>query len=348
MEDGIIHIHESEANKTNPNETQKATYINIEKLLRYLDENDADEDGNTAFTYDDDNDDDSGPCTDIINLLRSGADVNTLDSMGETPLLQEICKGHDHCTKLLIRAGADVSTINDRGCTALMMAAEEGHVACMLNLLFISGAGINQFDASGETALVKAYRHNHVGCVELLLEAGANVNILGVSPDELFTWLEDRRQQEIKDTMSGTRKSSMFTRASRGASVYTQGLQLSLVQALPDGASVKQHRSTFLPQTYNTPDTQTLKKSDEDGNELPQSKARKNIYIKSNVKVGADMNSPHEDKGADKSVKRFVDYENCDTVQEIQNEEEKEDSREQEYVSPLTVNNPDVSTPLHL
>ena len=250
MEDGIIRIHESEADKTNPSETQQATYVNIEKLMRYLDENDADEDGNaTAAAPDnvDDEDDEIGPCRDINNLLRSGADVNAPDRDGDTSLLQEIHKGHDHCAKFLIRAGARVSTVYAMGRTALMTAAEKGHVACVRNLMFVSGAGVNQCDANGETALVKAYRNKHPDCVELLLEAGSNVNIPGVSPDELFTWLEDRRQQEIKETISGTRKSSMFTRASRAVSVYNQGLQFSLARAPPDGSSVKRHRDTFTP-----------------------------------------------------------------------------------------------------
>ena len=243
MEDGVIRIQESE-DRTNSSEALKATYINIENLMRYMEENETDSDDNNA---EDDDDDDIGPCTDVNKLLKSGADVNVPDSDGDTPLLQEIHKGHDHCAKLLIRAGARVSTVYARGRTALMTAAEEGHVACVRNLIFVSGAGVNQSDANGETALVKAYRHGHPDCVELLLEAGADVNIVGVTRDELFTWLEEKRQQEIEMTISGIRKSSVFTRASRGASVYTDKLQLSVVRTPPDGASVKRNRKTFTP-----------------------------------------------------------------------------------------------------
>ena len=252
MEGGIIRIHESDEpqeDTTKPNETQTATYVNIEKLMRYLEENETDSDDNHADHNEDNDDDDIGPCKDINELLKSGADVNALDSDGDTALLQEIHKGHDHCAKLLIRAGARVSTVYGRGRTALMTAAEEGHVACVRNLMFVSGAGVNQIDANGETALVKAYRHGHPDCVELLLEAGADVNIVGVTREELFTWLEEKRQQEIEMTISGIRKSSVFTRASRGASVYANSLQLSLVRTPPDGASVKRDRKTFTPRT---------------------------------------------------------------------------------------------------
>src|SRR4249919_4147064 len=76
-------------------------------------------------------------------LLRSGADVNAADEDGTTPLIHAVIESDVRLVKLLIENGANVNAKNALDSTALMYAA---------------------------TNLAKA---------QLLLEAGANVSVVG-------------------------------------------------------------------------------------------------------------------------------------------------------------------------
>ena len=58
----------------------------------------------------------------IQQLLLAGADVNTRDHFGETPLMKAVRNGHHECIDFLVQAGADVNTVNTDECAALMIA----------------------------------------------------------------------------------------------------------------------------------------------------------------------------------------------------------------------------------
>ena len=60
--------------------------------------------------------------------------------------------------------------------TALMKAATKGHAKCV-ELLLEAGADVNMKDKNGDTALIEASNKGHDKCVKLLTEAGADVNI---------------------------------------------------------------------------------------------------------------------------------------------------------------------------
>ncbi|GFO11390.1 ankyrin repeat and socs box protein 1-like [Plakobranchus ocellatus] len=68
-----------------------------------------------------------------------------------------------------------LSTINQRnrlGCTPVRLAATGGHETC-LNLLIKAGADINIVDVKGQTPLFVAVKNRRLGCARLLLESGA-------------------------------------------------------------------------------------------------------------------------------------------------------------------------------
>ena len=59
----------------------------------------------------------------IRKLLDNGADVNTRDAEGNTPLILASFYASPECVALLLENGADVNTANQAGVTALIRAA---------------------------------------------------------------------------------------------------------------------------------------------------------------------------------------------------------------------------------
>ena len=146
-------------------------------------------------------------------LIQGGADVNTSNDYGVTPLGLASRNGNAHILRQLLKAGADpndsrhavnagetplmlaarsgqveaVTTLLDvetdvnaketwNGQSALMWATAEGHVS-VVRALIAHGADIHARSNSGATALLFAARKGSPGSVRALLAAGADVNV---------------------------------------------------------------------------------------------------------------------------------------------------------------------------
>jgi ankyrin repeat protein len=146
-------------------------------------------------------------------LITGGADVNQRGAGGKTALFAAALNGSGYldCVETLIAAGADLDLHNDRGHTVLTSVAAAENYA-ILNLLMQAGAStagldsIQLIQAAGAgnidrvksllagkvnldldrgAALGNAAAAGHTQIVELLIQAGANVNLtdkLGFSP----------------------------------------------------------------------------------------------------------------------------------------------------------------------
>ena len=59
----------------------------------------------------------------MVNLLlKRGADPNTTDMSGETPIFQAIWNGHDTILKRLLESGADINITNPEGWKPIHLA----------------------------------------------------------------------------------------------------------------------------------------------------------------------------------------------------------------------------------
>jgi hypothetical protein len=109
----------------------------------------------------------------VIEFLREGANVNTRDEDGLTPLHYAASRGYVEVARLLLENGADVNAKNEHGITPLHVAASEGH-AEVVRLLLEHGADANARDEDGLTPLHNAAANGHLDVVKLLLEKGAD------------------------------------------------------------------------------------------------------------------------------------------------------------------------------
>lgn len=134
----------------------------------------------------------------VARLLSAGGNPNSAASTGETPLMTCAYTGNVEAVRLLLARGARVDGKERiKGQTALMWAAAEGHGE-VVKLLAAAGADVHARstvtrhlvcflvqcgrDAATEymergayTALLQASRRGDIGSVQVLLDAGANI-----------------------------------------------------------------------------------------------------------------------------------------------------------------------------
>lgn len=123
-----------------------------------------------------------GGHTGVVNLLLS---IPTLDkalcnNKGETPLLLATAKVQTACVDALIAAGVDVDMANADGASPLLMAAWVGDVDLCTKLLE-AGANVNHVAMPrGDTPLLLASYREHADVVELLVAHGARTDVCNV------------------------------------------------------------------------------------------------------------------------------------------------------------------------
>ena len=123
-------------------------------------------------------------------LIEHGADINAQDTKGWAPLSYAY-KGYEsqakkmELLKVFISLGADVNTVlNDSAWTPLFMAVDSGDVAC-INMLLEKKADVHARDINGNTIFRYATLRSTEAMMQLLLNAGADINVqddMGQSP----------------------------------------------------------------------------------------------------------------------------------------------------------------------
>jgi ankyrin repeat protein len=146
---------------------------------------------------------------DIIGLLvAAGADIDAVDEMGCTPLMEAVIYDCPANLRTLLNLGADPNIRNEDGVSPLQNGCAEGNLACvrillengvpvdggpgtkktplgyavyggagreMVEYLLESGADIDGGDGYG-TALTSAISRQNLPMIELLVERGATIH----------------------------------------------------------------------------------------------------------------------------------------------------------------------------
>ena len=85
-------------------------------------------------------------------------------------------QGHTESVEVLLDAGADLDAIDSAGNTALMRATEGGHADVVEMLLDVDAEQVANED--GDTPLARAVEHEDIVLLEILLDAGGDVTVI--------------------------------------------------------------------------------------------------------------------------------------------------------------------------
>lgn len=107
-------------------------------------------------------------------LLKHKANINAVDALGRSALLQAAREDHADVARLLLEAGADASLADRYGTTPLMEAARAGATE-VVNLLAAQHPDVHAVDQHGRSALILACQSPRVNaeCLRALLALGA-------------------------------------------------------------------------------------------------------------------------------------------------------------------------------
>lgn len=108
-------------------------------------------------------------------LVKAGANINTKDELGRTPLINAVNDNDVFMTKELLALKANKEEKDNTGRTALLNAVQAANEP-MVKYLIDEGADVEATDLVGYTPVLLASKEGNVALVKLLVAAGANFN----------------------------------------------------------------------------------------------------------------------------------------------------------------------------
>ena len=110
-------------------------------------------------------------------LIDAGADIETKDDTGRSPLHWACRSGALAVVKLLVKAGAGVRVTDNKGYTCLIRASYHGHTETVRYLVGLPQVDLSNKNNHGCTALHCAADQKHADVVEVLIDAGADIDM---------------------------------------------------------------------------------------------------------------------------------------------------------------------------
>ncbi|MBN8724747.1 MAG: ankyrin repeat domain-containing protein [Acidobacteria bacterium] len=112
----------------------------------------------------------------VATLLKNGANVNTANDYGWTPIMEAVIKDDFETLQVLISHGADVNVTTNQGWTPLMWAIKQSNLA-IVKYLLNNNADANMLTENGKTALHISIETGNAYITKKLLDHCDQVNI---------------------------------------------------------------------------------------------------------------------------------------------------------------------------
>ena len=139
----------------------------------------------------------------IQKLIEKGADLNAQDKKGRTPLALAVIKGQIATVQKILNLKVNVNLQDNKGDTALMLAVENGQEEMLKLLLQKDGIKLDLFNYSDNTALMLASKKGCIKIVEMLLRAGADVNLSLALEKTALIYASEEKHIEVIDLLLG-------------------------------------------------------------------------------------------------------------------------------------------------
>ena len=110
-------------------------------------------------------------------LIDAGADIEAKNNIGRSALHLASENGELAIIKVLVKAGAGVRVTDNEGDTCLILAANFGHTETVRYLVALPEVDVNHRGSGGDTALYIASHKVFADVVELLIDAGADIEV---------------------------------------------------------------------------------------------------------------------------------------------------------------------------
>jgi uncharacterized protein len=117
----------------------------------------------------------SGDATAAALAVRAGADLETRDTNGRTPLLLAVTADQLAVARLLVYLGADPDAVDDQHDTPWLVTGVTGSVD-MLEVLLPAGPDLTIRNRFGGTSLIPACERGHVTYVRRAVRTGIEIN----------------------------------------------------------------------------------------------------------------------------------------------------------------------------
>ena len=116
-------------------------------------------------------------------MIDHGADVNALNNQNATALMIACHKRNTDAINVLLNAGADPNIADDKGATCIHHAVSESCSKDVLETIINQGEDANVTSKNNVTASMTACLNRNEDAINVLLNAGANTNIIDADGD---------------------------------------------------------------------------------------------------------------------------------------------------------------------
>uniref|UniRef100_F7BXJ6 [histone H3]-lysine(9) N-methyltransferase n=1 Tax=Monodelphis domestica TaxID=13616 RepID=F7BXJ6_MONDO len=145
-----------------------------------------------------------GLCEICHVLLQAGANINAVDKLQRTPLMEAVANNHVEAARYMVQRGGCVYSKED-GSTCLHHAAKIGNLEMVSLLLSTGQVDVNAQDNGGWTPIIWAAEHKHIEVIRMLLTRGADVTLTDNEENICLHWASFTGSAAIAEVLLNAR-----------------------------------------------------------------------------------------------------------------------------------------------